>query len=60
MKAAELQNASRDELHALLAQKRQRMMALQTLAHAGKIKNVREYAAVRKDAARILTALGAR
>ena len=55
MTAEELRRKSREELAALLIQKRARMAQLRFLLAQNKIKNVKEAAAVRKEIARILT-----
>ena len=57
MKTMELRQKSKEALEALLAEKRQRIMVLRSLAHEKKIKNVREMSGVRKDVARVLTIL---
>ncbi len=53
----ELRQKSREELAALLIQKRERIAALRFLLRQKKTKNVKEAAVLRKDAARILTLL---
>lgn len=55
MKMNELRQKSREELGALLAQKRGRIAELRFLLHQKKVKNMKELSAVRKDIARILT-----
>lgn len=57
MKMKELREKSQEELTALLSLKRVRLAELRFLTAQKKVKNVREMAAVRKDAARILTLL---
>jgi len=57
MKMNELRQKSREELAALLIQKRERIAALRFLLRQKKTKNVKEAAVLRKDAARILTLL---
>ena len=57
MTMTELRQKSREELMALLAEKRERRAELCFLLVQKKVKNVKESAAVRKDAARILTIL---
>jgi len=52
-----LRQKSKDELTAVLAEKRARIGALRFLLWRKKVKNVKETAALRKDAARILTLL---
>ncbi|MEK7541356.1 MAG: 50S ribosomal protein L29 [Patescibacteria group bacterium] len=59
MKASELHGQSRKELEMLLAAKRRRIAELAVLGQQRKIKNVRERSRVRKDVARVLTALTA-
>ena len=57
MTSAELRKKSREELVALLTEKRRRHAELRFLLAQKKIKNVKEIAGVRKDIARIKTAL---
>lgn len=55
MKMNELGKKSREELGALLAQRRGRIAELRFLLKQKKTKNVKESSALRKDVARILT-----
>lgn len=55
MKTAILRQKSKEELHALLSEYRERIDALAPLMHGKKVKNVKERAAIKKDIARILT-----
>lgn len=55
MKAQELRNKSEEELHSLLQQKREALKQLRFDLVAGKVKNLREIRAIKKDIARILT-----
>ena len=57
MKAHELREKSPEELEALLREKRERLDLLGSLVRQKKTKNVKEIAGVRKDIARIKTAL---
>ncbi|MEK7099033.1 MAG: 50S ribosomal protein L29 [Patescibacteria group bacterium] len=57
MKTIEMRQKSKEELGALLAEKRQKVLILRSLMHEKKVKNVRELLAVRKDVARVLTIL---
>lgn len=57
MKMNELRQKSREELTALLSQRRQRIAELRFLLQQKKTKNVKEALFLRKDAARILTLL---
>lgn len=57
MTMRELRQKSREELAALLAEKRERIAALRFLLMQKKTKNVKETGALRKDAARIMTLL---
>lgn len=57
MNMRELRQKSREELAALLAEKRERIAALRFLLMQKKTKNVKETGALRKDAARIMTLL---
>ena len=59
MKASELRQKSKEELEALLAEKRQRVLELSVLGRQGKMKNVHERFGVRKDVARVMTILTA-
>lgn len=59
MKITDLRRKSREELTALLAEKRARLAELRFLLAQKKVKDVREIGMVRKDAARILTILHA-
>jgi len=55
MKALELKQKPKEELLELLQEKRKRLEELRFLSSQGKVKNVKEIAAVKKDIARILT-----
>lgn len=57
MQTSELRQKSKEDLKFLLAEKRQRVLALRSLVYEKKIKNVREISAVKKDIARTLTLL---
>ena len=57
MKINELRQKSKDELNALLAEKRARIDELRFLLHQKKVKNVKETASARKDIAMIMTLL---
>lgn len=57
MKITEMRQKSKEELEALLAEKRQHILVLRSMAHERKVKNVREMSGVRKDVARVLTLL---
>ena len=59
MKMNELRRKSREELAALLVQRRERIGALRFLLQQKKVKNVKEVALLKKDVARILTLLRA-
>ena len=55
MKTRELRQKSREELHALLDERRERVDALPGLMREKKVKNVKEQWAAKKDIARIFT-----
>lgn len=55
MNIRELRQKSREELTALLAEKREYADALRLLIRRKKVKNVKELRGVKKDIARILT-----
>lgn len=55
MKIRELRQKSKEELAALLVEKRERADALRLLILRKKVKNVKELGSVKKDIARILT-----
>ncbi|XOB41594.1 MAG: 50S ribosomal protein L29 [Candidatus Nealsonbacteria bacterium] len=57
MKSAELSQKPKNELQALLSEKRERLRQLRFSISSGKVKNVREIRIVKKDIARILTIL---
>ena len=57
MKINELRQKSKDELNALLAEKRARIDELRFLLHQKKVKNVKETTSARKDIAMIMTLL---
>ncbi|OGZ97553.1 MAG: 50S ribosomal protein L29 [Candidatus Sungbacteria bacterium RIFCSPLOWO2_02_FULL_54_10] len=57
MKITEMRQKSKEELETLLAERRQHLLALRSMAHERKVKNVREMSGVRKDVARTLTLL---
>ncbi|OGZ96820.1 MAG: 50S ribosomal protein L29 [Candidatus Sungbacteria bacterium RIFCSPLOWO2_02_FULL_51_17] len=57
MKALDLKKRSDKELHGLLEEKRARLEELSFLMAQGKVKNVKESAALKKDIARIFTVL---
>jgi len=57
MKPTELRQINQNEVRKSLRQKRERLRELRFGLSAGKVKNVREIRAVRKDIARILTIL---
>lgn len=57
MKAQELRNKSEEELHSLLQQEREKLRQLRFDLVAGKVKNIREIRAIKKDIARILTVI---
>lgn len=57
MKIVQLRQKSREELLALLQEKRARIDELKFLLHQKKTKNVKESAGAKKDIARILTIL---
>lgn len=59
MTITELRQKSPEELKALLTEKRERLGELRFLLAQKKVKNVKEVASIRKDAARILTLLRA-
>ena len=54
MKAQDLRNKSEEELHSLLHQKREALRQLRFDLVAGKVKNLREIRAIKKDIARIV------
>lgn len=55
MKMRELMQKSEQELVAVVLERRARIRVLRLGVHQGKIKNVKEVAAARKDIARVLT-----
>ncbi len=55
MKASEIRQKSKKELHRLLFEKREKLRELRFNLASGKIKNVREIREIKKDIARILT-----
>ena len=57
MKANELRQKSKKELNGLLEQDREKLRQLRFDLASGKVKNVREIRAKRRDIARILTIL---
>jgi large subunit ribosomal protein L29 len=57
MKIAELRQKSKQELHKLLQDLREKLRQLRFDLTGGKVKNVREIRHIRKDIARILTLL---
>lgn len=57
MHIAELKQKPAEELRALLADKRARVDELRFLSRQKKVKNVKEFGAIKKDIARILTLL---
>ena len=57
MKTRDFRNKSEEELHSLLRQKREALRQLRFDLVAGKVKNLREIRAVKKDIARILTVI---
>ncbi|MCD6410674.1 50S ribosomal protein L29 [bacterium] len=57
MKTQDFRNKSEEELHSLLRQKRGALRQLRFDLVAGKVKNLREIRAVKKDIARILTVI---
>ena len=57
MKPAELHQKSKQELQQLLSERRERLGRLRFGLDSGKVKNVKEIQAVKKDVARILTLL---
>ncbi len=57
MRARDLRNKSEEELHSLLQQKREALRQLRFDLVAGKVKNLREIRAIKKDIARILTVI---
>ncbi|MEK7082057.1 MAG: 50S ribosomal protein L29 [Patescibacteria group bacterium] len=57
MKIAELRQKSKEELAALLVEKREYADSLRISIRRKKVKNVKELGAVRKDIARILTVM---
>lgn len=57
MKAIELKGKSKNELEKLLGEKRAALMSLRFKVVTGSLKNVREIRAIKKDIARILTAV---
>ncbi len=57
MKTQDFRNKSEEELHSLLRQKREALRQLRFDLVAGKVKNLREIRAVKKDIARILTVI---
>lgn len=57
MKITELSQKPKNELQALLSEKRERLRQLRFNISSGKVKNVREIRIIKKDIARILTLL---
>lgn len=57
MKVNELRQKSKEELEALLQEKKSRVDELRFLLQQKKAKNVKEAAGIKKDIARILTLL---
>ena len=57
MKIIELSQKPKNELQALLSEKRERLRQLRFNISSGKVKNVREIRMIKKDIARILTLL---
>ncbi len=57
MKAKELNKKTKSDLQKLLQQNRSKLRTLRFDLSSGKVKNVREIRAIRKDIARILTTL---
>lgn len=57
MKIGELKQKSKKELEELLKELREKQRSLRFDLAAGKVKNVREIRAIKKDIARILTLL---
>ncbi len=57
MKIAELKQKSMEELKKFEQEKRERLRVLRFDLAAGKVKNVKEIRAIKKDIARILTLL---
>ena len=59
MKISDLRQKTKEELRALVQEKRQRLDELHFLVPQKKVKNVKEAGVVRRDIARILTLLKA-
>ena len=59
MKITELKQKSKEELMALMHEKKVRIDELHFLLSQNKVKNVKETAAVKKDIARIMTVINA-
>jgi ribosomal protein L29 len=57
MKAKELSKKSKKDLQKMLTEDREKLRGLKFNLASGKVKNVREIHAVKKDIARILTVL---
>lgn len=57
MKIAELRQKTKEELQKLMVDRQEKSRQLRFDLKAGKLKNVREVRAIRKDIARILTLL---
>jgi len=57
MKSKELQNKKPEELHTLIAEKREGLRQFRFNQGGSKVKNVREGRALRRDIARALTML---
>lgn len=57
MKPTEMRQKSREDLEALLAERRGRLYVLRSLVSEKKVKNVHEMSLLRKDVARVLTIL---
>lgn len=57
MKISEIKQKSQNELHRILAEKREKLRQLRFDLVSGKVKNVREIRQIKKDIARILTTL---
>ena len=57
MKMSELRQKSNEELINLMREKQSRIGELHFLLHQGKVKNVKEIAALKKDIARVQTVI---
>ena len=60
MKIAEVKRKSENELQRTLKELRERLRQLRFDLSAGKVKNIREIRAIKKDIARILTTLNSK